>query len=98
LSCCGSFVSTGVAESTVSILRAEIAKQLPYKNTCYITVITTIGTFTAMKTSNLKLNKKFVSCIEGATLTLKYSLLMPVQVTITHGKNEQRHLACLLYK
>jgi phage tail sheath gpL-like len=71
LSSCGSFVSTGVAENTVSILRAEIAKQLSYKSKCYITVITTTGTFTAVKTSTLKLNEKFVSCLEGATLPLK---------------------------
>jgi hypothetical protein len=61
-------------------------------------VITTTGTFTAVKTPTLELNEKFVSCLEGATLPLKYSLLLPVQVTITHGKNEQWYLACLLYK
>jgi len=49
-----SFVSTGVVEDTVSILRAEIAKQLSYKSKFYITVITTTGKFTAVKNSNLR--------------------------------------------
>jgi len=35
-------------------------------------MITTTGTFTAIKTPNLQINEKFVSCLEGATLPLKY--------------------------
>jgi len=41
-------------ENTVSILRAEIAKQLSHKSNCYITMKTTTGTFTAVKNSNLR--------------------------------------------
>jgi hypothetical protein len=35
-------------------------------------MITTTATFTAVKTPNLDVNERFVSCLEGATLTLKY--------------------------
>jgi hypothetical protein len=35
-------------------------------------MITTTGTFTAVKTPTLEMNEKFVFCLEGATLPLKY--------------------------
>jgi hypothetical protein len=34
----------------------KIAKQLSYKSKCYITAITTTGTFTVVKTPTLEMN------------------------------------------
>jgi hypothetical protein len=59
-------------KNAFSILRVEIAKQLSHKSKCYITIITTTGTFTAVRTPTLEMNEKFVSYLEGATLPLKY--------------------------
>jgi hypothetical protein len=77
-------VSTAAEANTVSIIRAEIAKQLPYVSKCYITLTTTTGTFTDVKTPTVEMCEKFVSCL-SVKLPLDffnfYSLLFPVQVT-----------------